>query len=241
MSEAIHRKGRFIARESAHVAIFQPDTGTFIDTPPFSPVEDDNQEEELVIANPYGLGLLGFSTSTFVASMYSMQCRGIKTPNVLVGVAIASGSIAQFLSGMWAFVSGDMLGGTAFISYGAYWLSYAAVLIPGTGILAAFENKPEELRNALGIYLAMWVIVTFLFLIAALRRSICLVMLLVLPICNVVSIIIGEFTNNTKYMKIGGGFGVAAAFVGYYMALRELLLSDERPLLRLPMWEFKND
>jgi uncharacterized protein len=42
-------------------------------------------------------------------------------------------------------------------------MSYATILLPGSGILAAFTDV-AELTSALGIYLIAWFIVTFLFL-----------------------------------------------------------------------------
>lgn len=59
------------------------------------------------------------------------------------------------------------LGPIAFTSYGAFWMSYATILIPGSGIIAAYENiegGAEQLSAALGIFLITWMIVTFLFL-----------------------------------------------------------------------------
>jgi succinate-acetate transporter protein len=38
-------------------------------------------------------------------------------------------------------------------------MSYATILIPSSGILAAYVN-PQELENAIGIYLITWFMVT---------------------------------------------------------------------------------
>jgi succinate-acetate transporter protein len=40
----------------------------------------------------------------------------------------------------------------AFSSYGAFWMSYATILIPSSGVLSAYTTS-AELSNALGIYL----------------------------------------------------------------------------------------
>lgn len=48
--------------------------------------------------------------------------------------------------------------------YTGFWLSYALILIPSTGILAAFENDPDMLGDALGVYLIIFAFVTVLFL-----------------------------------------------------------------------------
>ena len=53
----------------------------------------------------------------------------------------------------------------AFSSYGAFWMSYATILIPSSGIVEAYANAPAaELHNALGIYLITWFMFTFFML-----------------------------------------------------------------------------
>jgi succinate-acetate transporter protein len=53
---------------------------------------------------------------------------------------------------------------TAFTSYGAFWMSYATILIPSSDIITAYAGEPAELESALGIFLITWFMVTFLFL-----------------------------------------------------------------------------
>ena len=52
------------------------------------------------------------------------------------------------------------------LSYGAFWLSFACLLIPGTGIGAAYAASPDPAKevDAIAIYLTTWAVVTFLFL-----------------------------------------------------------------------------
>jgi len=52
----------------------------------------------------------------------------------------------------------------AFTSYGAFWMSYATILIPNSGIIAAYAGHEDELNQALGIYLITWFVLTFLLL-----------------------------------------------------------------------------
>ena len=47
--------------------------------------------------------------------------------------------------------------------YGGFWMSFATIFIPGSGILDAYAD-PTELDSALGIYLFTWFIITFLLL-----------------------------------------------------------------------------
>jgi succinate-acetate transporter protein len=53
----------------------------------------------------------------------------------------------------------------AFTSYGAFWLSFATLFIPGSGIGEAYTAAAPNMEdNAIGIFLLAWMIVTFLFL-----------------------------------------------------------------------------
>ena len=53
----------------------------------------------------------------------------------------------------------------AFTSYGAFWLSFATLFIPNSGIADAYASATPGMEdNAIGIYLIAWMIVTFLFL-----------------------------------------------------------------------------
>lgn len=51
----------------------------------------------------------------------------------------------------------------AFSSYGGFWLSYATIFIPGSGIVAAYTDE-AEFGHAVGFYLAVWFIFTFILL-----------------------------------------------------------------------------
>jgi succinate-acetate transporter protein len=107
---------------------------------------------------------MGFAGTTLVLSLFNVNAAGVAAPNVVVGMAIFFGGLAQLLAGMWEFACGNTFGATAFTGYGAFWLSYSAILIPGTGIISSYAGNEAELGNALGIYLFSWFIFTFLLL-----------------------------------------------------------------------------
>jgi uncharacterized protein len=106
---------------------------------------------------------------------------------------------------------------SAFTSYGAFWMSFATILIPGSGIVAAYAD-PQEFRNALGIYLMTWFIVTFILLyvafcplqhalslifcfrITALRKSVAFIALF--GFLSLAFILLGaaNFMNSTAYV-----------------------------------------
>jgi len=177
------------------------------------------------IANPAPLGLFSFASTTFILSLYNLQTRDITHPNVVVGMAIFCGGLAQLLAGMWEFPKGNAFGATAFTSYGAFWMSYATILLPGSGVLAAFTDG-AELSSALGIYLMAWFMVTFLLLIVSLRKNVGLVVLFACLTITFLLLGIGVFTASEPVTKSGGALGVVTAFVAYYVGLADLLAAD---------------
>jgi succinate-acetate transporter protein len=128
---------------------------------------------------------------------------------------------------------------TAFTSYGAFWLSYATILIPGSGIIASFADAPpHELSNALGIFLVAWTMVTFLLLIAALRKNIGFIALFAFLTLTFACLAAGELAVSTGATKAGGALGVITAFIAYYVGLSELLAAEDMAVTRLPIGVF---
>src|SRR3954470_22413868 len=80
------------------------------------------------IADPGPLGLAAFALTTFVLSMFNAGLVGSAGEPVVLGVALAYGGLAQLLAGMWEFRTGNTFGAVAFTSYGAFWLSFAALV-----------------------------------------------------------------------------------------------------------------
>jgi len=179
------------------------------------------------IGNPGALGLMSFASTTFILSLFNLQTRGVAEPNVVVGMAVFCGGLVQLLAGMWEFPRGNVFGATAFSSYGAFWMSYATILIPSSGVLAAYADDEAGLHNALGIYLMTWMVVTAIFLIAALRRNIAFIALLTFLTITFAILAVAEFTGKSTMAKAGGALGVITALIAFYCSLSELLIREE--------------
>ncbi|KAF9531341.1 FUN34 transmembrane protein [Crepidotus variabilis] len=186
------------------------------------------------IGNPGTLGLFSFASTTLILSLFNLQTRSITHPNAVVGMAIFCGGLAQLLAGMWEFPRGNVFGGTAFTSYGAFWMSYATILIPGSGIGAAYAVA-DEFHSALGIYLITWGLVTFFFLVGALGKNWGFISLLTCLTVTFFLLAGSEFTGNATTGKAGGGVGVVTALIAYYVGLAELLAAEDQPVIRLPI------
>ncbi|KAH8983472.1 Gpr1 family protein, partial [Lactarius akahatsu] len=145
------------------------------------------------LGNPAPLGLFSFASTTLVLSLYNAHARHVVVPNVVVGMALFYGGLGQFLAGMWEFATGNTFGATAFTSYGAFWLSFATLFIPNSGIGAAYAAATPGMEDdAIGIYLLAWMVVTFLFLIGAIRKSVGLTALFFFLTLTFMVLAIGE-------------------------------------------------
>ncbi|KAK1227492.1 hypothetical protein PQX77_009506 [Marasmius sp. AFHP31] len=186
------------------------------------------------VANPGPMGLFSFAATTFILSLYNLHTRGVQSTNVVVGMAIFAGGLTQFIAGMWEFPRGNVFGATAFASYGSFWLSYATINIPASGIQDSFSSD-EEFHNALGIYLITWFMITTFFLLAVIRRHIAFSILLTLLDLALAMLSAAEFTGNPKILEAGGVFGVCTGLVAFYIGVSELLSAEPVPIARVPL------
>jgi len=203
---------------------------------------DNTRAPRVRIANPAPLGLFSFASTTLILSLYNIQTRGITQPNVVVGMAIFCGGLAQLLAGMWEFPKGNTFGATAFTSYGVFWLSYATILLPGSGIIDAFVDpttkvlNAAELDSALGIYLITWCLVTAYFCIISLGKSVSFIALFLFLTTTFAVLAAGVLNASVTATKAGGVLGVVTAIIAYYIGVANMLDEEEHPPFRLPLF-----
>lgn len=193
-------------------------------------------------ANPAPLGLCGFALTTFVLSCVNAGFiipQGVGT-TIVIGLAVFYGGLAQMLAGMWEFRAGNTFGAAAFTSYGAFWLSFAAIFIPGFGVLAAFTGKAAatNINTAIGIYLLGWTIFTALMTLGTLKSNVALISVFVVLTLTFLWLVIGFLGGGTFWIGLGGWFGIVTALLAWYTALAGVLASG-RNAFTLPVWPIR--
>jgi succinate-acetate transporter protein len=163
-------------------------------------------------ANPAVVGLMGFSLTTMATGLHNV---GFWSAGPTLALAIAYGGTAQFIAGIIDLRKGSLFGGSAFMSYGAFWWSLFVLLFvqPKAGIPA---GKPEEL----GFFL-MWTLFTFAFCIAVLRVGkylSVLFWLLLLAFLLLDGVVLG-FVN----VQIAGWEIFLTGLVAFYIAMATLV------------------
>lgn len=169
-------------------------------------------------ANPAPLGLAGFALTTFVLSLTNAGLIGGSSVQVVLALALAYGGLAQLLAGMWEFRNGNTFGATAFSSYGAFWLSYAAfVWFFASGL------KSGDAGGAVGTYLLAWGIFTFYMWIATLKHARPVMIVFLLLWITFLLLAIGAYQGNNSITQIGGYAGILTAIAAWYASARTII------------------
>ena len=174
-------------------------------------------------ADPGPLGLAGFALTTFVLSMFNAGLVSKSAEPVVLGLALAYGGVAQLLAGMWEFRTGNTFGAVAFTSYGAFWISFWAL------VTFFIKDIPTaEVGAAVGLYLISWAIFTTYMFIASLRTTVAIALVLLLLAPTFYLLGIGEANGSTGLVEVGGWCGLATAAAAWYASFAAVTNSTFR-------------
>jgi uncharacterized protein len=162
-------------------------------------------------ADPGPLGLAGFALTTFVLSMFNAGLVAKSAEPVVFGLALAYGGLAQLLAGMWEFRTGNTFGAVAFTSFGAFWISYWALVTFFIGDIPA-----AHVGAAVGLYLVSWGIFTSYMFVASLRTTAAIALVFVLLAATFFLLGIGNANESDGLIEVGGWAGLLTAAAAWY-------------------------
>jgi len=162
-------------------------------------------------ADPAPLGLAGFALTTFVLSMFNAHLVSSAGEPVVLGLALAYGGVAQLLAGMWEFRTGNTFGAVAFTSYGAFWLSFWALVT-----FFVKDIPAAHAGAAVGLYLWAWGIFTTYMFVASLRTTGAVALVFALLAVTYILLGIGNSGGHETIIKWGGYVGIATAVAAWY-------------------------
>jgi succinate-acetate transporter protein len=171
-------------------------------------------------ADPGPLGLGAFALTTFVLSMFNANLVSHAGEPVVLGLALAYGGIAQLLAGMWEFRTGNTFGAVAFTSFGAFWLSFWALVT-----FFADSIPAEHLGAALGLYLIAWGIFTTYMFVASLRTTAAVALVFALLAATFFLLGIGNANESEGLIEVGGYCGIATAAAAWYASFAAVVNS----------------
>ncbi len=165
------------------------------------------------IADPGPLGLAGFALTTFMLSTFNAGILDVALEPVVLPVALFFGGLAQLLAGMWEFRKNNVFGATAFTSYGAFWLSFAAYVQFIAGNL-----PPETAYQATGLFLLSWTIFTAYMLIGSARTNTALFTVFAVLEATFIALTLGKLAQLEALTRIGGLLGLVTALLAWYVS-----------------------
>ncbi len=163
-------------------------------------------------ANPAVVGLMGFALTTMATGLHVMGYWGA---GPTLALALAFGGTAQFIAGVVDLKKGNLFGGSAFMSYGAFWW---AVFIKEC-VLPMFGVKVGAFGNA-GFAL-MWFLFTFSFMIASFRVGKLISALFVL-LWIAFGLLIALYFNAVPPTPVGAEIFITG-LLAWYIAMAELV------------------
>jgi succinate-acetate transporter protein len=188
------------------------------------------------LGNPTPAGMFAFAGTMLLMALYNLGAGGVTVPNVLVGMLVFAGGIAQFMVAMWEIARGNTLFATCFLTFSTFWLSYAAVLIPSFGVMEAYAKNPEQISKAIGLYLFVWFITIFLHLPAVIGKSHLFTVLLSFASLAVLILSCGMYLTNHALSVVGNSLLLVVCSLAYYIGLAGLLASDPGSAFNLPLF-----
>ncbi|MEU8775926.1 acetate uptake transporter [Streptomyces sp. NPDC048606] len=166
------------------------------------------------LANPGPLGLAAFALTTFVLSLFN---SGLITNTALSAVvlplALFYGGLAQFVAGLMEFRRGNTFATTAFVSYGAFWMSFAGYVKFVVPALPA-----DQAHVATGWFLVAWFVFTAYMAIAALKLDLAHRLLFGVLALTFLFLALGDLSQVTALGRVGGLLGLLCAGIAWYVS-----------------------
>jgi len=173
-----------------------------------------NETSSIKFSNPAPLGLAGFAlTTTLLSLINSGMVNGDGLP-VVLACALAFGGTAQAFAGLCELPRGNTFGFTAFVSYGAFWWSFALIkLFMHDGVPASF----------VAYYLIAWGVFSFYMWIAAFRVPFVLWAIFLVLWITFFLLAAGDLTGNANLAHAGGFTGILTAVLAFYLSAAEVI------------------
>lgn len=123
------------------------------------------------MGNPAPLGLLCFGMTTVMLMFVTTTWTEATFIATVISYACFYGGFGQMVAGVLELIKGNTFAGTAFFSYGAFWMAFFLGKLLAAQKLAAASS---EFKVAETLFLCLWGVFTTLFFIPTLRKNLCL-------------------------------------------------------------------
>ncbi|WP_439651972.1 acetate uptake transporter [Methanooceanicella nereidis] len=171
-----------------------------------------------VLGNPAPLGLMGFGMTTILLCMKLAGLIPAESLGMIVAMGIFYGGIAQVIAGWLEYHKGNTFAGTAFTSFGLFWILFIAIqLLPTLGLAAAVDGK------SMGALIGVWGLFMAYMFIATLNKPMIFRIIFGSATVLFFVIAIGDYTGEALIKTIGGYIGIFCGSCAFYLAMADIL------------------
>ncbi|KAJ4396585.1 hypothetical protein N0V93_000806 [Gnomoniopsis smithogilvyi] len=214
-----------------------------------SPKNEVSGQLRRTFGNPTPIGLIGFLMCLSPLSCSLMGFRGASnTGAVQIPDYWFFGGVLMILCGILEWVLGNTFPSVVFLTFGAFWLTFAGTLTPSFAAFSYFaaEGQPvttglvsQEFNAGFGLFLVFMGVVCFIFLVCSLRTNICFSVIFFTLVMNFIMLTtaywllaedyLGNAAKAGRFIKAGGAFAFVTCMSGWWIFFAILLESVDFP------------
>ena len=167
-------------------------------------------------SNPAPVGLLGFGMTTVLLNIHNAGFYPLDT--MILAMGIFYGGMAQLIAGIMEWKKGNTFGTTAFMSYGAFWLTLVGLIV-----LPALTGQKAASGLSMGWYLFMWGLFTAGMFVGTLKLSRILQFIFLSLTVLFFLLAAGDATGNSALKVFTGYEGIFCGASAMYAGLAQVL------------------
>lgn len=168
------------------------------------------------LANPAPLGLMAFGLTTILLNLSNAGFYPLDLTTVVMGLFY--GGSVQLIVGAMEFRKGNTFGMTAFLSYGAFWISFASLVL-----LPKLEIDLTTSSASMGWFLFVWGVFSLLLFLGTLRINGALMLVFGTLFVLFFLLAASFITANSTLQTIGGYEGIICGASAMYASIAQVL------------------
>lgn len=159
--------------------------------------------------NPAVVGLAGFGLTTLLLQFHNIGLMGI---GPVLASGLIFGGLAQMIAGFQEQKMGNNFGYSAFVSYGAFWISLGIIWL--LSVFKVYEPSATDV----GYFLVAWTLYSVIMFIASMRIHTAMAFTFLTLIIGFILLDLGHFGNPTFNIVAGYELMICAFSALYMMA-----------------------
>ncbi|MDA8080168.1 MAG: acetate uptake transporter [Actinomycetota bacterium] len=167
-------------------------------------------------ADPGPLGVLAFAVGSLILNFINAGLIGAKGVAIIIPVGIVLSGLIQVLVAGLEYPRGNTFTVAVFGTYGGFWM------ILGLWIGYYAPRAGTDGGKALGLFVACYALMTFIFFIGSLKIEKVLALIFGLITIALTCSAISNWTGNAGIGKFSGWVGITFALVAFYKAAADI-------------------